>query len=259
MVDDRPADAHGDLVGRDDGREDRLLGGPVLEGLADEPLGFRVDEHQEEAFGLGEKLHERIEDLGRDRVDLELGREVARLISRIALSLTSGLTMLAMALEREASSVWRWGASWFSPSVTIMMSPGSLEGPSAGKLRVKQELDVADIDPVARRQPMIDSRNDLGVVDLGQVPGVQIGQKVLLGLPIDLGMPAADAVGVEDDVAMLGRPADDDPIWLQLDDLPGRLAVGSFQECHAGRLPPAIGGAGPPLVSSATECNGCRR
>ena len=50
-------------------------------------------------------------------------------------------------------------------------------------------------------------------------------------------MPAADAVGVENDVAMLGRPADDDPIRLQLDDLPGRLAVGAFQKCHAGRLP----------------------
>ena len=109
---------------------------------------------------------------------------------------------------------------------------GFLRGAVRRKLRVKQELDVADIDPVSRRQAVIDSRNDLGVVDLGQVPGVEIGQKVLLALAIDLGMPAADAVGVEDDVAMLGRPADDDSIWLQLDDLPGRLAVGSFQECH---------------------------
>ena len=41
--------------------------------------------------------------------------ERLRVISRIALSLTSGLTMLAIALEREASSVWRWGASWFRP------------------------------------------------------------------------------------------------------------------------------------------------
>ena len=50
----------------------------------------------------------------------------------MALSLTSGLTMLAMALEREASSVCRCDASWPSPSVTIMMLPGSFDVPSGG-------------------------------------------------------------------------------------------------------------------------------
>ena len=55
----------------------RLAAGPVLEGLADQPLGLGVDEDQEEALGLGEQLHQRVEDLGRDGVDLELGREVA--------------------------------------------------------------------------------------------------------------------------------------------------------------------------------------
>ncbi len=122
---------------------------------------------------------------------------------------------------------------------------GFLGGAVRRQLRVKQELDVADIDPVSGRQAMIDSRNDLGVVDLGQVPGVEIGQIIIFALAIDLGMPAADAVGVEDDVAMLGRPADDDSIGLQLDDLPGRLAVGSFQKCHAGRLPPRNRRRGP--------------
>ena len=59
----------------------------------------------------------------------------------------------------------------------------------------------------------------------------------LFALAIDLGVPAADAVGIEHDVAMLGGPADDDPLRLQLDDLPGGFAVGPFQECHAPRLP----------------------
>ena len=54
-----------------------FLAGRYLKALRIEPLGFGVDEHQEEAFGLGEELHERIEDLGCDRVDLELGRKVA--------------------------------------------------------------------------------------------------------------------------------------------------------------------------------------
>ncbi len=114
-----------------------------------------------------------------------------------------------------------------------MMSPGSLRPALRRKLGVEEELDVADIDPVTRGQAVIDSRNDLHVVDLGHVPRVEIGQEEILALAIDLGMPAADAVGVEDDVAMLGRPADDDSIRLQLDDLPGGLAVGSFQECHS--------------------------
>jgi hypothetical protein len=59
---------------------------------------------------------------------------------------------------------------------------------------------------------------------------------MIVGLAIDLGVPPADAIGVEDDVAMLGLTADDNSVGLQLDDLSGRFAVGSFQECHALRL-----------------------
>ena len=51
--------------------------GPVLEGLADQPLGLGVDEDQEEPLGLGEQLHQRVEDLGGDGVDLQLAGEVA--------------------------------------------------------------------------------------------------------------------------------------------------------------------------------------
>ena len=112
-----------------------------------------------------------------------------------------------------------------------------LRGAVRRQLRVKQKLDIADIDPVSGRQTVIDSRNDLGVVDLGHVSRVEIGQIMIVALTIDFGVPATDAIGVEDDVAMLGRTADDDSIGLQLDDLPGRFAVGSFQKCHAVRLP----------------------
>ena len=60
--------------------------------------------------------------------------ERSRAISRMALSLTSGLTMLAIALEREASRVCRWGASALSPSATITISPLSFSPPSVGSL-----------------------------------------------------------------------------------------------------------------------------
>ena len=64
VVDDRPADAHRDFVGRDRRREDAAPpAGPVLERLADQPLGFGIDQDQEEPLGLGEQLHQRIEDL----------------------------------------------------------------------------------------------------------------------------------------------------------------------------------------------------
>ena len=61
----------------------------------------------------------------------------------------------------------------------------------------------------------------LALLTLVMVPRVEIGQEELLSLAVDLGMPAAHAVGIEHDVAVLGRSADDDPIRLQLDDLSG--------------------------------------
>ena len=237
VVDDRPADAHRDLVGRDDRREDRLRRlGRYLNALRMSRLvsGSTRIRKSRSACGNSSISESRI--LGAT-ASIFSSLERLRAISRIALSLTSGLTMLARALEREASSVW----SWAGPRVVALVDDHDvarfLRGAVRRELRVEQELDVADIDPVARREAVVDSRDDLGVVDLGHVPGVEVGQVELLALAIDLGMPAADAVGVEDDVAMLGRTADDDSIGLQLDDLPGGIAVGSFQECHALRLP----------------------
>ena len=101
-----------------------------------------------------------------------------------------------------------------------------------GQLVIEQELDVADVDPVARGEPVVAARDELGVVDLGHVPGIEVGDEEVVPLAVDLGVPAADAVGVEHDVAVLGRPADHGPILLQLDDLPDGLAVGTFQESH---------------------------
>ena len=118
-----------------------------------------------------------------------------------------------------------------------MISPASFEAAVGRELGVEQEFDVADVDAVAGHQAVVDSRNDLGVVDPGHVAGIEVGEIEVFAFAIDLGMPAADAVGVQNDVAMLGRAADDDPIRLELDDLPGRLAVGTFQKCHAPSTP----------------------
>ncbi len=49
---------------------------------------------------------------------------------------------------------------------------------------------------------------------------VEIGQIMVVGFAIDFGVPAADTHGIEDDVAILGRTADDDAILLQLDNQP---------------------------------------
>ncbi len=102
VVDDRPADAHGHFIGRDARGKQRLLARAVLERLADEPLGRGVDQDQEEALGLGKSSMSESRILGATASILS-SLERFRVISRIALSLTSGLIMLAMALEREAS------------------------------------------------------------------------------------------------------------------------------------------------------------
>ena len=55
-------------------------------------------------------------------VSIRNSLERLRVISRIALSFTSGRTVLAIVLEREASSVRKSGFSLASLSVTTMMS-----------------------------------------------------------------------------------------------------------------------------------------
>ena len=84
--------------------------GPVAERLADQPLGLGVDEDRKSRSAWGNSSISESRILGAT-VSIFSSVERLRVISRIALSLTSGLTMLAMALEREASSVWRWGES----------------------------------------------------------------------------------------------------------------------------------------------------
>jgi hypothetical protein len=92
---------------------------------------------------------------------------------------------------------------------------------------------------------VIDPGNHLGVVDLGQVSRVEVGEKMLFSLAIDLGMPAADAIGIEDNMAMLGRPADDDPIC------PAVSPLARFKNAMPVDSPPTIRGPGPSLYSNA--------
>ena len=110
---------------------------------------------------------------------------------------------------------------------------------SGGQLVIELKLDVADVDPVARNEPVFASRDELGVVDLGHVPGIEVGDEEVVALLVDLGMPAADSVGIEDDVTVLGRPADHGLVVLQLDDLTDCLAVGALQESHCPCSPPS--------------------
>ena len=102
------------------------------------------------------------------------------MISRIALSLTSGLTMLAIALEREASSVWRWGTSAAlgvgdddDLAVVLVWTCGR-------QLVVEQELDVADVDSISGNEAVLAAGNELVVIDLGLVAGIEIGNEVVV-------------------------------------------------------------------------------
>ena len=76
---------------------------------------------------------------------------------------------------------------------------------------------------------MLAAGNQLVVIDLGLVAGIEVGEEVVFSPTDDLGMPPAHPVGVEDDLTMLGRATDHGSLLLQLDDLSDGLAADPFQ------------------------------
>ena len=100
--------------------ERRPAAGPVLERLADQPLGLRVDAARGRAARPAGTAPSASRGSWGRRCRSCSSLERLRAISRIALSLTSGRTTLARALEREASRVCMFGSSTSSPSVTTM-------------------------------------------------------------------------------------------------------------------------------------------
>ena len=130
------------------------LVGPVLERLADQLLGRRVDQDQEAALGLGEELHQGVDDLGRDGVDLQVAGEVpGDLEDRLELDL--GLDGAGQrAGPRGVERVQGARGLVAAPSVTAISSESDrrLAGRVLGDVGEEDELDVADLDLVVGRQ-----------------------------------------------------------------------------------------------------------
>ena len=101
--------------------------------------------------------------------------ERLRVISRIALSFTSGRTALAIVLEREASSVRKSGL--YPPGLSVISITLALDATLivlGTLIGVVNELDVADGDPVVVLEEMLDATLQLGVVDDRLVPRLEI-------------------------------------------------------------------------------------
>ena len=158
--------------------------------------------------------------------------ERLRVISRIALSLTSGRTALAIVLEREASSVRKSGFSPPALSVTSMTSAAAAESIVLGaRLGIVDELDVADVDPVVVLQRMLDTTLQLGVVDKRLVPRVEIDHDEIRPDFADLGMPPADPVGSQNDVAFR-QATDHRHVRFQINHRAGEISGQVLQNRH---------------------------
>ncbi len=127
------------------------------------------------------------------------------MISRIALSFTSGRTVLAIVLEREASSRDEVRAFLAVALGDHHEVGGGFRTFRLGRrsIGVVDELDVADVDPVVLLQRMLDTTGcNRGVVDERLVPRFEIDHAEAKPDFADLGMPPAHSVGSQNDVAL---------------------------------------------------------